>query len=449
MTAGAGERRNEAGTIYRRLWPISPAAISMFTVTVALLAYAVPASFYEAYVLEPFLLSRSWLGLGFYLVAVFCLFSGTKAAGWLFRVGEGTGANGLVHEDHPRSITIFLLACLVTCIFLNLFSLSVILQNSPGLTDLLFQGRANEIKSTIDTTGALTQAQPMLIAMLIWFLYRYMQVRSLLRSSTRRLLVLTMVIGVFLSVAISVVKLARYELIPLILQIFIVLGAFVLLRNRKAALRFILQVAIGAGVVAMTFVLFSQLRDADGTSSTITSILGYSVSSFNRLQSVLDGSLRYAYAGTGVYGARFLTHIPLLHNIIDIGAIMGMPDESVAWRQEFVDVGSAGLNPALIWATAPGYLYVDFGLFSLLVIFCMGLFWQISWAGFRRGSAVGIVMYPFLSSTVLLWFTASFMTFPALVTYFGTAVTLGLGERIFLRRRKLRAKCPEARVVLR
>lgn len=333
----------------------------------------------------------------------------------------------------PPSLATFLLACLTFAICLNLYSLSVILGNSPSLVDLLLQGRASEIKSTIDTTGALTQAQPMLIAILIWFLYRYMQMRRFLRRSSKRLLCSALLFGIALSVALSVVKLARYELMPLILQIFMVLGAFILLHRGKAAIRFTLQVLAAAGIVVGAFVLFSQLRDADGTGSSIASILGYSVSSFNRLQSVLDGSLQHTYAGTGVYGLRFLAHIPLLHNIVDVGAIMGMPDETVAWRQEFVDIGSAGLNPGLIWVTAPGYLYVDFGLFSLAIIFLMGLLWQMSWSGFRRARAVGIVMYPFISTTIVLWFTSALMTLPAMVTFFGTAVALSFSERAFFR----------------
>jgi hypothetical protein len=433
MTAGVkslNRRPEAAGAIPGRLWPLSPAAFCLFTVLVALLAHAIPTAFYEFHMREPYLLSRSWLGLGFYLVAVLCLYLGTKAGGWISPTSARVRAEGLATGPRPRGIAAFLLAALLSCILLNLYSLSVILNNSPGLIELLRQGRASEIKSAIDMTGSLSQAQPMLIAMLTWFLYRYLQLRDLLRRSMRRLLVAVLLCGMALSVTLSVVKLARYELVPLILQSFIVLGAFLLARHGKAALRFILQTFVAAGVVGLAFLLFSYLRDADGTGSAVVSILGYSVSSFNRLQSVLDGSLHHAYAGTGVYGLRFLAHIPLLHNLIDIGAIMGMPDETVAWRQEFIDVGAAGLNPVLIWVTAPGYLYADFGLFSLFIIFCLGVLWQLAWVGFRRGRAVGVVMYPFMAATVVLWFTASFMTFPAVVTALGTALALGLCERV-------------------
>lgn len=409
---------------------ISPSSFMLLAALIALFAHAIPASVYEYHLREPFLLSRSWLGLVFYLICIFLLFIGANARAMLSR--PAIFLTDL--PPFPRRFGLFMLGCIWAAIALNFYSLSVIIGNTPGLLDMLFQGRANEIKSSLDTTGALSQAQPMLIAILTWFLYRYLQAGRYFSLLFRRFLIGSFLLGFALAAAISTVKLARYEIIPLILQSAIVFGVFTLAQKNRVSIRFFLQILAAFAAAITVFMFFSHLRDTGGSQSALQSLLGYSVASFNRLQSVLDGTLNYSYGGTGVYGLRFLAHIPLLHNIVDIGAILGMPDTTTAWRQEFIDMGASGLNPALIWLTAPGYLYVDFGLLSLLIVFCMGFLFQSAWIGFVRGGAVGVIMFPFMATSIALWFTSNLLTSPSLVTLLGTGLALAMCERVWLRR---------------
>jgi len=416
------------------LFWVSPSAVCLLALIPPLLAFFFPAQAYEKYIGEPYIFSRSPLTLFFYIICIMALFMGSRIS-FSLRKPQLAEFEGVVSR---RGYLSFMMSVVSLIFLLNIYSFSIIIENSPNLFSLLFSGDGSSIKNEINTAGALTQAQPMLIATLVWFYFRFLQVKSAISEVERRTLAITLACGIVLSISLSTIKMARYELMPLIIQMFTVYFLYSALSESSSSIKRALRLLITVFGLAFVFFAFSYFRNSDSNVTALTPFIGYSVAPFNRLAYLIEGQLVYSYGGTGVYAAPFLNHVPLLHNVLDIGAFVGMPDLEVAFQQEFVDVDNAGLARQYIWPTAPGYIYSDFGVLCFIFIFFVGVLWRQSWNGLLAGNTVGMIMYTFLATSILLWFTANWAMRPALMSYLIGAIFISLAEHSFFGKRLFR-----------
>jgi hypothetical protein len=323
-----------------------------------------------------------------------------------------------------------LLLPLFSAVLLNLISLARLLKNNPDFLTAWFY-RTSLMKSEINTEGALVEALPLLFAVLYWAIWRTIDIEKY-RKNKVRLLRLSILGTGLLGVAVSVMKVARHDLIPGLFGTFFV----ILLHNyltltikfRTFFLRVIVIVILGLGV----FLLIGWLRCNQDWTMTLDTLWGYTIASYNRLAALLEGRITYPYAETGIYAFRAISHVPLLHRFLDVKEVFDMPLPQDVLFSEFPAVASTGLRPEYIWVTAFGYVFADIGLFVFPYFFVIGVVSGIIWISLNGNGTFGIVLYPWMAFSILFWFGDNFIAYVRTLTIFGTAMVLTIYERILL-----------------
>ena len=241
---------------------------------------------------------------------------------------------------------------------------------------------------------------------------------------------------VAVAILVALLKVARYEAIPVVLGIVIVY-----LRTEGSGKSIFFSLKWGAvsavGILAL-FSAFALLRGFEAFGS----LMGYGPASFNHMTAMLEGRLQYGNQGSYTLG--FLNHIPLMSRVFEHGLVTNF-DNAIAFQQEFDRTEAAGLNHSLIWVTAPGYWYSDIGYWTILFLFFCGIVFGLSWKAFNDQRAWGSVMYPFLASTLLLWPTTPFMTRANLPTTVIAAVLLTVWNMLPIWKRKATLPSEERR----
>jgi hypothetical protein len=307
-------------------------------------------------------------------------------------------------------------------ILLDLASMAVILKSNPSLIFKVFSGQGQDIKNNLDVQGAFNGAQPMLMGMVWWAQLRYFSDRRSWRPLHRKLLFWMILSGFFICIFLALIKLARYEAIPL------VLGSLMILMRTygsgRSAWYFVSRGALGAFGIIFLFALMGIVRGVN----PFENLMGYGPASFNHLSVMLEGKLRYNPGGTYTIG--FLGTVPVLHHYVDTGTLLDLPSSKDAFQQQFDLSRAAGLNGALIWVTAFGYYFVDLGYWVFAWCFGTGLLMGLAWNSFNKQKPLGMVMYPLLAACALLWSTFNYLTRPPTITLFFVALFLIFWEKL-------------------
>lgn len=393
---------------------ISPIGAVVLAYVIYICSAAMPPDYYTSIVHEQDFMYGSLPLFGFYTLSC-----GAFLAGFLIlnlglnRYLQPVPADRPVLEK-PGSYYLYLLLAGVA---LNLYSLYVLMRNTPGAIDMIFSARAETLKASIDTSGGFTQAQPLLIGLIWLAIGKHMARFADLRSKKAWISLGLITVSVLLSVTLSLVKVARYEIMPLIFGMAIV-GAISLHRTERLRFWSLLIKSVGfAVVIGLIFVGFTLLRGARNDDQLASGVVGYGPAAFNHLAAMLEGRFQFPYKGSGAYVLAFLSFIPFLHSLIDVQSLLHLPDLSLLINSEFAATRDSGLNGDYIWITAPGYYYSDLGEGVYLLLFAMGAWSALLWRQVRQGNAFAMVLYPFLLASVMMWFSFSMFTRPQLVTF--------------------------------
>lgn len=403
---------------------ISPVGLSLLGVIPLLLSLLIPARTYSSIVKEP------WLMGGIILPAFFIGCVACHIAGAIL-VRSWCDARNAARPSQPATISphnswMVVMVPLAAIALLNIASLAVIVHNTPGLVGLIVTGRWDMAKGHLNTEGAFTQAQPLLVATCWWGYYRFAAVKDAMTLLQRQTGWLILIFAVVVSFIGSCLKVARYEAIPLIIGLALI-ATFRSKRRFGPA-----TIVRGAGMVAVLgamFTAFSYLRGFKTGASSLKALMGYGPAAFNHLAALLEGRLVFPYQHSGAYVLAFISYIPLLHRVVDTQALLGLPDLQVAFLSEFVATAAAGLNGEFIWVTAFGYYFTDLSWFVFPFLFLLGGFAAWAWDGFRRGSTIPLVLYPHIATSILLWFTATILTAPTIITVLGVGLALAAWEK--------------------
>jgi hypothetical protein len=177
--------------------------------------------------------------------------------------------------------------------------------------------------------------------------------------------------------------------------------------GKQTSFRFILRTGIAIVLcVTLLLVAFSFLR-GDSLDDWAHQFLGYTIASYNRLAAVVNGSLRYPFAGRGLYLSPFVSFNHTWNRLVPLGRVMNWPDQMEVWGAEFGAVTRAGLDGSLIWSGTFGYIFSDLGWFSLPFVFGYGVLSGVAWNWMKRGKVLGIVLYPCLGFCILGWVGAN------------------------------------------
>lgn len=317
---------------------------------------------------------------------------------------------------------------LMVAFSLNLLSVLLIAKNTPDLFISWFINGA-DAKRDLDTTGALSLALPLLYALCWWSLWQILN-RENVTNRRNVWLRSTLSVAFLAAITTAVIKVARYDMMPMTFGIALAYLVFKLGNKRVSTRKYLMFICSIALFIIIVFFLFSLLRGSDSRTGLFNNGMGYTAASYNRLAGVLSGEIRFPYRGTGTYTFDFISNLPILGRWTHFG----LPDSTAVWRSEFYAVSSSGLDGGYNLISAFGYVYEDIGWASPLYFMMIGVLTMWSWRRMRTGHAIGLLLYPWMAFSVLYWFGNNVVARPQLIVIVGAAAVLSLYERVSAKR---------------
>lgn len=425
------------GTGFNVFTAVSPVGMVAVAYLICVASVMIPKDAYEAAMHEPNLMAGN--GKLLFLYGLSCL---SFLAGFFLMGGNARNTALAAHNSQRREKQaavqnkLYHLPPLVAVAALNLLSMLIILKNTPGLIGLVLSGDGDVAKQVMDTTGGLAGVQPLLIALVWWSMGKHMVVFDNLRSPQARLSALCIAGALLLAVLISIVKVARYEIIPLLVGSLIVYLVMKATSGKINVRRLVTLSAFAAAGMIAIFMAFSLLRGNTSEFEMQRTLYGYGPASFNHLVAVLEGRLVFPYAGTGTYSFAWLSNAPFIYKIVNFQTLLGLPDTTAVFLSEFDATQQAGLARSFNWVTAFGYYYQDWGPWTYLFMAILGALTCVFWKKAIKGETMGLVLYPFAAGSILLWFAFPVFTRPQLATYLMAIVALTVYDALFSQRRR-------------
>jgi hypothetical protein len=403
-----------------------PRALAIFSFIFFIACWCIPPSIYTYYTREPNLLFLDGATLLLFSACTFFFVLGDKLA---------SGPNQMAPRMSPQfggrlPSAMFLALPLVAGIAATCLSSFIIVANNPEVLILMFAGELGQEKNNLELAGSFSLSASALTGILWWASYRFGQVELTgLGRRTIRILLVASLITVLVS---SSLKLARGELMP------VVAGLAIIHLDRRTrcghvdVLRLLRGVVLAAIGISGLFLLFSFLRGITDSERLLRDMLGYTVTSYNRLAAIVSGNLRYPFAGKGLYLSSFLSFNATLNDVVPLARIFDWPSFIEVWGSEFAATWKAGLNGFLIWSGAFGYIFADLGWYAPSLLFLYGFVYRMVWTAYCRGATWAVVLYPWFAFCVLFWFGTNFLLDTKAVVLLLTGFGLTCYERLAL-----------------
>lgn len=363
-----------------------------------------------------------------YTLSVLAFIAGALFINWLFRTGAPECA--LTPKVSPSFFLLFPLGCSVA---FTVAVVVVLIRSNPILLVALISQRSG-IKETMesDAVGHIILV-PLQLAGVIWWTYSRYKMLELSRWG-RRLVWLSLFIAILTLLASAVCMLNRSLLMIPLCGIFILyVDAHGRKGNKKGIASLLKVVAVAAICVPLLFMVFSFLRGTMTWDDQVNAFLGYTIAGYNRMAAVVNGTMRYPFAGHGVYLSSIIAH----NRFLPFSRILNMPDTLSVWGSDFQAVTLAGLDNRMIWAGTFGYLFSDLGWFCPVFVFGYGLLYGIMWKLFQGENVIGVVVYPWFGFCVAFWFGTNYLLESPLEVFFLVAIVLAGYEALLARRERL------------
>jgi hypothetical protein len=406
---------------------VSPYGLAMISYAFFLFACLIPPSIYSHYMHEPDLMFLDPATILFYTFCVAGFIAGVWFMGYLFPAPLAE------HRIQIRSSpAFFLLSPLIFGILATSIAMILLLKQNPNILLLLLAQQGGELKQLYqaESPGKLALVPIMLVAVTWWGFSRSTGFH--LRGWRRWLFNFSLGVAVFVIIISAFITLYRYFLMMVLCGLAIL---YVLNRTarRDISANFFLKTAlIGIMAVALLFFATSFARGTVIWDDLLRNIIGYTAASYNRLAAVVNGNLRYPYAGHGIYFNFLLLYSHPVNSIYPFVQVLNLPDFLDVWGSEFQAVSRAGLDGTLIWSGTFGYIFAELGWFSFLLVFAYGMLYSVVWNWMKRGSILGVVLYPWFGYNALIWFGTNGLLDQTAVTLFAVVILLGGYEKFFL-----------------
>jgi hypothetical protein len=410
---------------------VSPYGLAFLSFLVFLFAWLFPPQLYMQYVNEPDLMFLEPFSFVFFTVCLLAFLAGVRASRFF---GAPLESNAGREISVRNSLTYLLPPLLFAAAFGTVYLVKM--GGKINFVALLASQQGNAIKVAGGagqmSEGRWDESVPLLTVILWWSFYRALQLR--LKGAVKVIYYSVLLYSTVLGLFIGVATVNRANLMPIVLGLLIV-GLFPRTRNAHTRVARLLLVSAAGSVGSVgAFLLLSFLRGAMGLNLLITGLLGYTIVSYNRMAALLTGVLHYAYEGRGVYLNPFLLGDEKVNYLFHLADRFGWPTSLALWQTEFSSTSAAGLNPTFIWSGAFGYVFSDIGWFSPLYWCLIGLLSGWVWARFTAGRSVGLVLYPWIAFSILMWCGPNFIFRTNFVQYCEFAVLLHMYDMVFLRR---------------
>lgn len=391
-TAATKTLRKDSG-----LWVVSPMGFAALATLLFAVAWMFPPDLYRKYLEE-----RDFI----FLDPTAAFYFGLCVAGFAFGVfSVRMFPTNLKRRAFRPSMGlkpfIFLALPIALAVGLNVWMLKTLTDNHPQLLPLLLAGEGDVVKNAASEIGAPMLATIVITGLVWWAIWRLSE-QSMPKNQRRAAILLITLLSTCV-LANCVLTVGRTELMPFLLGTVAVL-LIIRLRNRPLPTRRLLSfIAAAALTVIGMFVMFSVIRGAEDAADVNTTILAYTLASYNRLSALLSGRLHYPCGGTGIYISPFVSYSNLLHKILPIADALGWKPAREVWLSEFDAMSRAGLNADVIWAGTFGYLFSDFGWMTPAFMILYGAVVGTMWQSILAGRLLGIILYPWCAFCILFW----------------------------------------------
>jgi hypothetical protein len=407
---------------------VSPYGLAFISYGFFLFAWSFPPHLYSSYLNE-----RDLMFLDPLTILYFTLCTASFIAGvWVkLQFGRRRRTNDNLPRLRVASPLLFLLVPLLSATILCLCYL-IVWGGKVNFISLLASQQGSTIKivteSGLASQGHWDVAAVTLPCVLCWSVIRASQLQ--VRGFVKYLYWLFLGLGCVVDILTCVATVDRTSLMPLVIGLAVVY-IFINSKNtvaplKRIARRGIVSIVAGTGL----FTLVSFLRGDLILRALTTSLLGYTIVSYNRLAALLLGIMHYRYEGSGVYLFPLLEQSGSLNQLVPFADYFRWPAAHELWRSEFASVALAGLNPSYIWSGVFGYLYSDIGWFTTLYMILYGFVAAYLWRRFEKGTLIGLVFYPWMACCILWWNGVNFLLFDRILHLVEVTIALALYERL-------------------
>ncbi len=408
---------------------VSPFGLAMVSYLVFLFAWIFPPGLYTSYIREPDLMFLDPVTFLFYTTCLLAFLAGVRASRYL----GASGARNSERRVSARSPLLYLLLPLLAATAAGAIYL-IKVGARINFIALLATAQGSVLKAA-NGSGQMSEGRwdesiPLLTVVLWWSLFRATQLR--LKGAIKTIFYLTFLPCLAVAIFLGVATVNRANLMPVILGTLVV---YIFPKTRSVntrVVRLALMAAAGSVAAVATFLFLSFLRGAFGVSLLITSLLGYTIVSYNRMAALLAGVMHYAYEGHAVYLVPAFLSDEKVNAVFRLADHFGWPSSLDLFQTEFLSTSAAGLNPAFIWAGAFGYVYSDLGWFTPLYWCLVGVLAGWLWGKFCACRTVGLVLYPWISFSILMWCGGNFIFRTNFIQYCEFAVVLHIYDKVFL-----------------
>lgn len=387
---------------------VSPYGISVLSTLVFLIAWLFPPGLYSQLIHEPDLMFLDPETLLFFLLCVAGFWAGLLLIDFLFPSPPLLESRYRISRLKDMALILPLaLTTVLTC------AVAVeLLRRTPNLIVLLLAQQGSAVKNNLaDVQLGILGWGPDLQQPLLWWTYwhllasKHKEAKS--RRSRRILLWAIFATGLFAQIAVSVLKVSRAGLMPLLGGLAVVYLMSRIARREIKTAGLIRSIVIIAAFVVLVFVSFSLMRGNTDVSVAMGGFVGYTLASYNRMAALLHGTMHYPYGGHGIYVFPVLNSNHLLNAIFPFNKIFKWPDYFELWHSEFVAPQLAGLNDYDIWSGAFGYLFSDCGWWTPLMLALYGAVYGLVWRLVKSGNTLGLTIYPWFAFCALAWFSGN------------------------------------------
>ncbi len=415
------------GLVVRHL--VSPYGIAIVPCCGFLFAWLFPPDVYTYYVREPDLMYRNPDALLFFVACAGAFLLGVRLVGQFASAASAVAVPKI--QLRSGSPLLYLVAPLALAA-LPCFVYMTLIASSMNVFALILSQQGDLVKQAItgaSSDGIWGSTLFLLTGVLWWAGYRANQLQ--LRGSSRRIFSCVFWACFAVDFLTCLASFDRTNLMPLLAGTTLI---YLFFATRAANMRLGKLFATGFGsafAIVGAFLAVQFARGASRIDVFITSMLGYTIVSYNRMAALILGAMHYQFEGKGAYVVAFFLQNDRFSGV---RGELGLPNSYGLWLSEFPSLTAAGLNSSYNWASVFGYVFSDLGWWTPLYLFAAGILAGYLWSRFRAGTPLGIVFYPWMAFWILFWFGWNLLFDARGVVLLETAVLLVVYDRLSLRR---------------
>ena len=404
-------------------WAISPYGAALLSGVIFFGAWLLPPSIYRAGLDEPDYL---WLDSRSFLFFTSCLVAFVLGARLTDKKVRFQRRDPVPEHVSPAP---YILLPLLAALIFGLVGVLLILREQPQILAALLSGSGQNIKGDlieVALPAGIAAAGSAMLAVLYWGMNAYF---ALTESRHKKIVGWVLVSYVALSFVIAMVKVSRNDLMTLVIGILIIRIANGI-RTGHTTIREIKLAAKASGGLVVLFLMMSLLR---GTSSDelLGNFLGYTISGYNRMAAILQHQIPYFDAGNGDHLFNGILQNRTINGLIPFQNMYQLPDQLDVWLNDFEAVGLAGFVPQYTFASCFGFIFIDAGWLTPAVVFLCGVFSGYMWRCFKQSRTIGVVIYPMVFFSILMWFGTNMLISMNTVIFLLTTLALLVYESFF------------------